>query len=94
MGNDDKWRVPKRLDEPLKIWLFSPTEFMIFCGALLFGVLANYLLTVFICCTLFLIGQRKLVKAYGNAWFYQLCLWFLPIKLPGASQSWKRHYRG
>lgn len=88
------WRIPRRLDDPLRIMMLTPIEFGLVSFGFIGGLITDTLLVCLVVLGGTIYGLRSLRGRYGDAWFIQLCFWHLPLRFKGVPYGWQRLWRG
>lgn len=89
-----QWRIPQRLDAPMRIIFFSTFEVGLLMGAFFIGMLLNH----FFLALSIAIGGIILLRRFGS-WLdgksvTVLGYWFLNLGHGKLLPSWQRHWRG
>ena len=94
MDAETLWRVPRRLDEPLRILMLTPVEFSLAGVGFFAGIVTDTLLVWIVVFAGGVYGLRMMRVRYGVAWFTQACFWYLPLRFRGVPSGYQRLWRG
>ena len=94
---DDKYCIPKNLDEPFRIVLLSVDELLLLIvPILLIGFFLNQMIIGFIVGLFAMFAIKKLKGEQGHYYLVNLAYWYLPpiIKFKVTPHSYIREYLG
>lgn len=94
---EDKYQIPRHLDDPFKIIIFTIDEFLILVVPFFIGLwVINAPITGLLIGAAGVFGLKKLKGAQGHYYLYQLMYWYLPPlrKLHSTPPSYMREFLG
>jgi conjugal transfer pilus assembly protein TraL len=94
---NDKYYVPKCLDEPFRIFLLTLDEFILLVVPIfIVGFCLNQMVIGFLMGIAALIAIKKCKGEQGHFYLVNLAYWYLPpvIKCRATPHSYIRHYLG
>ncbi len=89
----DKYLIPRRLDDPELIGLWTVDEFVAMVGPFLWGVLSEHIVIGLGLAAVAWVALRKLKSGRSSSWLLHLGYWHLPSGFFGLKRTPPSHCR-
>lgn len=92
----DKYYIPRHLDEPFKVYLLTIDELILLLAPILISFFFNQMILGFLLGLGLLVWMKKLKGEQGHYYLVKLMYWYLPgfVKFKATPPSNIRHYLG
>ena len=96
MDASNKWRVPRHLDDPARILIFSLGEVIAIGAMFMIGLIIDWLTLCLFLCIPGIAGKRYAVKKLDiDAGPWAVVYWWTLLRIkPHMPASWQRFWRG